>query len=1177
MSQIKFQKLINDFSPESLVDVLKSHDFFRIKHNLLVDFNDKQFIDFIQLGDFDLEDNTNIVVICARSLGSLNERTSRKTQYDISKKILKNFQKSRAGIFVYYDSKGDFRISLIYADYVGIKVNYSTFRRFTYFVSKEQTNTTFFQQVSSFNFTKFEELREMFSVEKVTKEFFKKYRDLFLDTREDFDKNEVFQNTVVKTDISTSHDFVKKMMGQIVFLYFVQKKGWLGVRPNENWGSGDQAFLRTLFTTCEKSNKNYFNDYLEPMFYEALASEKRGKDDLYEKLNCRIPFLNGGLFESIYKWENSTIYIPNKTIGNLLDFFDQYNFTVDENTPSDQEISVDPEMLGKIFENLLEVKDRKDKGAFYTPREIVHYMCRESLIQHLVSENTAPEERIRKLFEIKDTDLSLIVEDEKQIEIVKRLPELKEISVKVDSSLRNIKIVDPAVGSGAFPMGMLNEISSVRYYLNTNFLHKQNTSGRELSLYDIKKETLENCIYAVDIEPGAVEITKVRFWLALIVEYESNDSSIAPPVLPNLDYKIMQGNSLLEEYEGIKLFDEKIFQTTNDKEKQIDEIKQKQSLLQKEYFSLHTKNELTSFIKVELETRAKKLNEQLKKLFKDEKNDVEKLGLFDFNKHNESKIKAGELKSLQKKFFETNKKDKKEEIKKQIEKLQWELIEATLREHGKISELEKIQELKKSKIKPFFLWKLHFADVFEEKGGFDVVIANPPYVGESGNKEIFRPIAAGNLGKFYQGKMDLFYFFFHLALDLGKPYSLCAFISTNYYITASGANKLRADLKARAVINNIVNFNELKIFESALGQHNMITIFSKDNNNELLAHTCTSRRSGMANAEILNSIFSGADNESDYYFLRQIQLYDGEEKYMRLSGIGNMENPIEKVLIKMKKQGVILKDVCEINQGLVTGANKVSLKHIIKYKFKAEVGDGIFVLSKDEAERINEKEYLKPWYKNSDISRWITQNTTNQLVIYLDGNEQTNKIQSIIKHLEKYRDNLQERREVHKGSRNWYDLWRSRTKTIFESEKIVAPYRSKTNTFGYNEIPWYAASDVYFLGQKDEQISLKFVLGLLNSKLYYVWLCQRGKRKGGILELFYQPLSEIPIMKISIDQQKPLIGLVESILKITKTDDYLENTEKQAKVRELEHQIDELVYKLYGLTNEEIQIVECKK
>lgn len=1161
MNEAKFKILIENFSPTLLAETFqKSNDFFRIKQNLIVSSKNDQFVDMVQLGEFELEDNTKIVVISAKVLSPLSERSGRKNQYDVAKKILKdNGSRYNAGIFIYYDSKGDFRMSLVYAEYLGTKVDYSTFRRFTYFVSKEQKNVTFIQQVSPFNFLNLKQLKELFSVEKVTKEFFKKYRDLFIDTLEDFEKNEVFQNTVVKTDISTSPDFVKKMMGQIVFLYFVQKKGWLGVRPNENWGSGDQTFLRTLFTACEKSNKNYFNDYLEPLFYKALA-EKRGDDDFFEELNCRVPFLNGGLFESVYDWKNTNIYISNKTICNLLDFFDQYNFTVDENTPSDQEISVDPEMLGKIFENLLEVKDRKDKGAFYTPREIVHYMCRESLIQHLVSENTAPEERIRKLFEIKDTDLSLIVGNEDN---AKKMKDIKEISEKIDISLRNVRIVDPAVGSGAFPMGMLNEISSVRYYLNSNFLHKPNVSGKELSLYDIKKETLESCIYAVDIEPGAVEIAKLRFWLALVVEYESNDSKIAPPTLPNLDYKIMQGNSLLEEYEGVKLFDEKIIKTVDtDKERQIDEIKHKQSLIQKEYFDLHSKNELTSIRKVELDTEAKKLNEQLKKLSYIEKNDVEKLGLFDSSEHKESKLKADELKSLQKQFFETNKKDKKESIKKDIEKLEWELIEATLIEQDKISELSKIQEFKKSNTKPFFLWKLHFADVFEQKGGFDIVIGNPPYVGEKGNKEIFRPISKGNLKEFYQGKMDLFYFFFHIALDYLNEGGVMAYITTNYYITATGAVELRKDIHNRSSILKLLNFGELKIFESALGQHNMITMLIKGKN-DIKANTLITHKKGYLGADIINSIINGTDPDTDYYEMSQDELYGGNNIKLTSGGLDNILN-------KIKENSLVLGDIYKVNQGIVTGADKVSQSHLNKYQWDSKKGDGIFVLNKKESENILEKDFLKSWYKNSNATKWLTQNESNENILYINDIKNESKIKSIINHLQKFKDNLEQRREVHKGTRNWYDLWRARSQEIFEGEKIVAPQRSKTNTFGYNNIPWYASADVYFITSPKEGYNLKFLLGVLNSNIIYLWLYNRGKRKGEMLELYQEPLSHIPIPKITPKNKKEL----EQIEKIVDQILFAKKENNDSDTKNLEKEIDQLVYGLYGLTPEEIGIIE---
>ena len=156
----------------------------------------------------------------------------------------------------------------------------------------------------------------------------------------------------------------------------------------------------------------------------------------------------------------------------------------------------------------------------------------------------------------------------------------------------------------------------------------------------------------------------------------------------------------------------------------------------------------------------------------------------------------------------------------------------------------------------------------------------------------------------------------------------------------------------------------------------------------------------------------------------------------------------------------------------------------------------------------------------------------------------------------------------------YYCISYARDQHIFEGPKIVVPQRSPRNTFGYNEIPWYASADVYFITEKDSSISLKYVLALLNSKIYYLWLYHRGKRKGETLELYQKPLSEIPIKKISEDEQKPFIDIVDKILSITKDDDFLQNSTKQAKVCEYEKQIDQMVYKLYNLTPEEIKIVE---
>ena len=343
-------------------------------------------------------------------------------------------------------------------------------------------------------------------------------------------------------------DYIKKMMGRLVFIQFLQKKGWLGC-SDDNWNDGDRDYLQHLFekSSTEQQN-NFLSIVLDPLFFGMLNTnpeerkhhfKKKGWDAALLDRFGKVPYLNGGLFEEDPE-DSIPVIFPAVLFGNpkqkeiertfrsgqntgypydascgLLDFFARYNFTIDETDPEDREVGVDPEMLGKIFENLLE--DNKDKGAFYTPKEIVQYMCRESLIAYL-TEETQDEPAMRNL--VLNNDIQTIKDKD-----------------KVLSALKNIKICDPAVGSGAFPMGMLNELFACRILLEGDGADEENRSR-------IKKEIVRENIYGVDIEKGAVDIARLRFWLAIIV-----DEKIPLP-LPNLDYKIMQGNSLLESYEG---------------------------------------------------------------------------------------------------------------------------------------------------------------------------------------------------------------------------------------------------------------------------------------------------------------------------------------------------------------------------------------------------------------------------------------------------------------------------------------------------------------------------------------------------------------------------------------------------------------------------------------------------
>ncbi|GAB5492424.1 MAG: hypothetical protein Phog2KO_26390 [Phototrophicaceae bacterium] len=463
----------------------------------------------------------------------------------------------------------------------------SPVRRYSFLVGVDEGTHTAQQQIipilqNTSTDPSLEALEKAFNIETVTKEFFDDYKGLFLDLNDELDSlvknNADIKAEFEKNDIEVSN-FAKKLLGQIVFLYFLQKKGWMGVPKGGKWGDGDRNFLSNLFDAG--TYKNYFMDILEPLFYKALAEDRTQKDNVYDvtsELTVKIPFLNGGLFEPMngYKWENKIVSISNERFKEIFEVFNRYNFTVREDEPLEKEVAVDPEMLGKVFENLLEVNDRKSKGAFYTPREIVHYMCQESLINYLDTrvnrqlrsflEEDNPKPTLFEMppIETKQPTLSEVVhkrtisrediatficsgEFAVQNDIAKEagtqsydyvMPEtIRSHAQKLDEALADIKICDPAIGSGAFPVGMMQEIIKAREVLTT---YIGDDKGRKL--YNFKRQAIEHSIYGVDIDAGAIDIAKLRLWLSLVVD-EDNYQDIQP--LPNLDYKIVCGNALL--------------------------------------------------------------------------------------------------------------------------------------------------------------------------------------------------------------------------------------------------------------------------------------------------------------------------------------------------------------------------------------------------------------------------------------------------------------------------------------------------------------------------------------------------------------------------------------------------------------------------------------------------------
>ncbi|KAA6334356.1 hypothetical protein EZS27_017318 [termite gut metagenome] len=474
------------------------------------------------------------------------------------------------------------------ADKIKQREEFTPALRYSFLVGKDEKSHTAKRQLLPLlqnvcNNPTIEDIEKAFSIEVVTDEFFGQYKDLFFRISEHLNADSRIKSIVDKADTDISR-FTKKLLGQIVFLYFLQKKGWLGVLKNGKWGTERKDFLQSLYNKTNAEGKNFFNACLRYLFYEALARQ-HGEDNYYARLDCRIPFLNGGLFEADYDWEKFEIELPNTLFRNnetvsktsdigtgILDVFDRYNFTIRENEPLEKEVAIDPEMLGKVFENMLEITERKSKGAFYTPREIVHYMCQESLIHYLDNACSDSFYGLDSQSPVAKSDIDDFVHNgffyiEHDTRVGNKGKETDTYSYKLPESIRknadiidklltDIKICDPAIGSGAFPVGLLNELVTLQLVLfnhlsNSYLSQKLNVIGLkpeeydrnpEKYLYRVKRHNIQESIYGVDIDASAIDIARLRLWLSLVVDEEDFDNI---ETLPNLDYKIVCGNSLI--------------------------------------------------------------------------------------------------------------------------------------------------------------------------------------------------------------------------------------------------------------------------------------------------------------------------------------------------------------------------------------------------------------------------------------------------------------------------------------------------------------------------------------------------------------------------------------------------------------------------------------------------------
>ncbi|MEN5231877.1 Eco57I restriction-modification methylase domain-containing protein [Sphingobacterium faecium] len=503
----------------------------------------------LSLGNYEINEYTKIGIFEIQ----LNDKVNLSRNRVALRNLLKDITQQMAGAMVVFVKDEKWRFSYISKrkfknkDTNNIEDKETAPKRFTYLFGKGEKALTAAQRFDKliqkqksnlFDLLSLDDFEEAFSVEKLGKEFFKHYKDIYEDFVE-YITGDRFVKKGSKITVSKIHephfdfydifneddkavrDFFKRMLGRIVFLYFIQKKGWLAVPKGENWDKGNSEYLYQLFKNA-KYKELFYSDYLVPLFFETLNDPK--SED--ENRDFRFPYLNGGLFDKSQDKEFDKLALPSKIFDKLFETFNNFNFTIYEDAPDEHTVAVDPEMLGHIFENLLE--DNKAKGAFYTPKEIVHYMSKESLKTYLISkqdlcakQDLVAESAINKIIQQQELDNFEIKYAQKN-------------AFRIIDALKQVKICDPAIGSGAFPMGLLQEIFNLHI-----FLMELSGFTKTISESEIKKHIIEESIYGIDIDAGAVDISRLRFWLSLVVDEPK------PQPLPNLSFKIVCANTLI--------------------------------------------------------------------------------------------------------------------------------------------------------------------------------------------------------------------------------------------------------------------------------------------------------------------------------------------------------------------------------------------------------------------------------------------------------------------------------------------------------------------------------------------------------------------------------------------------------------------------------------------------------
>ena len=957
-------------------------------------------------------------------------------------------------------------------------------------------------------------------------------------------------------------------------------------------------FLKLLegqLLTYHEANKDYrfLNtqtidsfDELFKLFHKVLAVNLDSRTEAIKTKYSRLPYLNSSLFE-ISELENQIIKINSldnggqlELIGNsilkdikkqkglmptldyLFQFLDAYDFASEgtEDVQEDNKSLINASVLGKVFEKINGYKD----GSIFTPAFITMYMCKQS-IRLAVVEKFSQHCLNHDLPDFKINDIDDVYE----------LIGTKIDRKKANEIINSLKICDPAVGSGHFLVSALNEIIAIKSELGVLIDEKGKTlrdyeieivndeliitdengnivaynpknaeSNRvQKTLFQEKQTIIENCLFGVDINPNSVKICRLRLWIELLKNayYKFPSLGGVPEgpggeleTLPNIDINIKCGNSLLSR-----------FPLDADLSKALKSIKY--DIKAYRGFVNDYKNEKNRETKRGLQ----KIIDTIKTDFRTEITNKSK----EFVEWKKAKDELEKL-TVQFRFFEM---DDKESIKfnQNIE-----VAAQTMKKNEDILEDIKNNPIYKNALE----WRFEFPEVLNDNGdfeGFDLIIGNPPYIKEYNNRNAFNGLRNKEC---YQGKMDIWYLFGDLGLNLLKPNCNFCYIATNNWITNAGAANFRNIVIENSQIVNLTDFGAFMIFETASIQ-TMIMLFKNTSKADNYTFDYRRLEGEKPNLENVINLLNGVETSNSVLLSPTVNKQNLIGKPLTFNTDENAE-----LLSKIKaKQNFTIDPKKEIAQGIVPNPDVVNNNNLSKIpasKIKNEnikVGDGVFIVNRGFFTKLSAKEnkYIKPIYEPYLIDKYSL-NDYDKEIIYITKKNFKKDAPKLISHLEKFKEIMEDRRENQKGTLSFNHLHWPRDDSFFEEgAKVLSVRKCAVPTFAYTENEAYVMMSFNVI--RSTRINLKFLTGLLNSKLIAFWLRKKGKMQGNNYQLDKEPLLEIPIYNPTDSEANKISALVDKII-----------TQKQKgeSTKTNENLIDQMVYKLYNITPDEQKLIE---